>query len=34
VTFAFPGQPGFGVTRPEYDCDLQMVKLHRPANGG
>ncbi len=25
VTFAFPGQPGFGVTRPEYDCDLQMV---------
>ena len=25
VTFAFPGQSGFGVTRPEYDCDLQMV---------
>ena len=25
VTFAFPGQPGFGATRPEYDCDLQMV---------
>lgn len=26
VTFAFPGQPGFGSTVPEYDCDLQMVK--------
>lgn len=25
VTFAFPGQPGFGSTVPEYDCDLQMV---------
>lgn len=25
VTFAFPGQPGFGATTPEYDCDLQMV---------
>jgi hypothetical protein len=25
VTFAFPGQPGFGSTTPEYDCDLQMV---------
>lgn len=25
VTFAFPGHPGFGATRPEYDCDLQMV---------
>lgn len=25
VTFAFPGQSGFGATRPEYDCDLQMV---------
>ncbi len=25
VTFSFPGQPGFGATQPEYDCDLQMV---------
>lgn len=25
VTFSFPGQPGFGSTVPEYDCDLQMV---------
>ncbi len=25
VTFSFPGQPGFGSTTPEYDCDLQMV---------
>lgn len=25
VSFAFPGQPGFGATTPEYDCDLQMV---------
>ena len=25
VTFSFPGQTGFGVTKPEYDCDLQMV---------
>ncbi|MFV0299808.1 MAG: hypothetical protein ACK5IP_02825 [Paracoccus sp. (in: a-proteobacteria)] len=25
VTFAFPGQSGFGATRPEYDCDQQMV---------
>lgn len=29
VTFAFPGQAGFGATRPEYDCDLQMV-MDRP----
>lgn len=28
VTFAFPGQPGFGATTPEYDCDLQMVGGH------
>lgn len=38
VRFSFPGQPGFGSTQPEYDCDLQMVDLHRPdkhdANGG
>ena len=26
VTFSFPGQTGFGVTKPEYDCDLQMVR--------
>ncbi|UXU75352.1 hypothetical protein [Paracoccus sp. SMMA_5] len=26
VTFAFPGQPGFGAVTPEYDCDLQMVR--------
>ena len=26
VTFSFPGQPGFGATKPEYDCDLQMVR--------
>lgn len=26
VTFSFPGQPGFGSTKPEYDCDLQMVR--------
>lgn len=25
VKFAFPGQPGFGATKPQYDCDLQMV---------
>lgn len=25
VKFAFPGQPGFGETKPQYDCDLQMV---------
>lgn len=31
VTFAFPGQPGFGATRPEYDCDLQMVMGGAPA---
>lgn len=30
VTFAFPGQPGFGSTTPEYDCDLQMVRGHGP----
>ncbi|WJS83429.1 hypothetical protein [Paracoccus sp. TOH] len=26
VSFSFPGQPGFGSTTPEYDCDLQMVR--------
>lgn len=30
VSFAFPGQPGFGATKPEYDCDLQMVRGQRP----
>ncbi|WP_347268025.1 hypothetical protein [Paracoccus sp. (in: a-proteobacteria)] len=31
VRFAFPGQPGFGSTTPEYDCDLQMVRDRIPA---
>lgn len=26
VRFSFPGQPGFGDTTPQYDCDLQMVR--------
>jgi len=30
VRFSFPGQPGFGSTKPEYDCDLQMVRGQRP----
>ncbi|WP_225612033.1 hypothetical protein [Paracoccus sp. PAR01] len=30
VSFAFPGQPGFGETKPEYDCDLQMVRGGKP----
>jgi hypothetical protein len=30
VSFAFPGQPGFGATKPEYDCDLQMVRGGKP----
>lgn len=29
VRFSFPGQPGFGETKPAYDCDLQMV--HSPS---
>lgn len=32
VRFIRPGQPGFGSTTPDYDCDLQMVGL--PAGGG
>lgn len=28
VRFSFPGQPGFGDTTPQYDCDLQMVQGH------
>ncbi len=31
VTFAFPGQPGFGDITPQYDCDMQMVQHHSPA---
>ncbi|MDO5705415.1 MAG: hypothetical protein Q4G49_10145, partial [Paracoccus sp. (in: a-proteobacteria)] len=27
VTFAFPGQPGFGSTTPQYDCDMLMTQL-------
>lgn len=30
VSFSFPGQPGFGATKPEYDCDLQMVRGGKP----
>ena len=30
VSFSFPGQPGFGSTKPEYDCDLQMVRGGKP----
>lgn len=33
VTFAFPGQPGFGETKPQYDCDLQMVRNFSPMPG-
>ncbi|MFV0408657.1 MAG: hypothetical protein ACK5LJ_02840 [Paracoccus sp. (in: a-proteobacteria)] len=32
VTFAFPGEPGFGSTEPVFDCDLQMV-MRLPAEG-
>lgn len=31
VRFSFPGQPGFGDTTPQYDCDLQMVRASDPA---
>lgn len=27
VTFSFPGEPGFGATEPQFDCDLQLVGL-------
>ena len=30
VTFAFPGEPGFGATKPEYDCEMQMVDGRAP----
>lgn len=26
VRFSFPGQPGFGDTTPQYDCDMQLVR--------
>lgn len=34
VRFAFPGQPGFGDTTPQYDCDLQMVRASDPLQSG
>lgn len=33
VTFAMPGEDGFGSTDPVFDCDMQMVKSH-PLQGG
>lgn len=30
VTFAFPGEPGFGAMKPEYDCEMQMVDGRTP----
>lgn len=27
VTFAFPGDAGFGATKPEYDCDMMMTDM-------
>lgn len=27
VTFAFPGDKGFGATKPEYDCDMMMTNM-------
>lgn len=27
VTFAFPGEAGFGSTQPEYDCGMQMAMV-------
>lgn len=30
VTFSFPGHPGFGLTTPQYDCSLQMVRQSLP----
>lgn len=32
VTFDFPGEPGFGATEPQYDCDMMMAQLS--AGGG
>ena len=26
VDFSFPGQPGFGATEPQYDCDMMMAQ--------
>lgn len=33
VTFSFPGEPGFGNTEPQYDCDLMVAQLMLPDNG-
>lgn len=30
VTFAFSGDAGFGVTTPQYDCEVQMVRAPAP----
>lgn len=27
VSFAFPGDKGFGETKPEYDCDMMMTNM-------
>ena len=32
VQFSLPGQPGFGSTEPQYDCEMQMVG--RATGGG
>lgn len=34
VRFSFPGQPGFGDTIPQYDCDMQMVRADEPLQLG
>lgn len=34
VSFAFPGQPGFASTTPQYDCRMLMTALPRAAGGG
>lgn len=35
VSFAMPGDPGFGSTTPLYDCSMQMVQAaSRPVNDG
>lgn len=32
--FIFPGQPGFGSTTPEYDCNAQMVSVGGDGHAG
>ena len=32
AAFAFPGDKGFGATKPEYDCDMMMTRLDRRDN--